>query len=327
MGYRPTACIVATVGLVTISVVFLIYRRRQRQHGKILPSNPNWEHIGTVKEMALYPIQSAGSLVIPKAKCEKFGISVHGIRDRSFVLLNESDEPAFSGTFPSMLAITTEILNESSLVIHAPNREALSLDLYHVTEDKPILEKKRNGFTMRLIECDPIHHKWFSNLILQRDIGLKLYIALEPEIELNMFGKDKSDFNAIMIMNDKSVNDLNSRLAHTTKVHHLQFRGNLLLNCGDNVKPYDEDNWQWLKIGDTEEACIFQYKAPCVRCISPNVDIHTCKHNPHFEPLKTLKSYRLVHNSKEPTMGAYYTIFKEGSIEQNDNVYAIVANK
>lgn len=92
-----------------------------------------------------------------------------------------------------------------------------------------------------------------------------------------------------MLMNNKSVSDLNDRLGNSKQVHHLQFRGNILVNTFDTVKPYDEDMWSWLKIGDTAESCLLRYSFPCLRCISPNVDIRTCKHSPHFEPLKTLK--------------------------------------
>ncbi|XP_013100391.2 mitochondrial amidoxime reducing component 2 [Stomoxys calcitrans] len=327
MGYRLAVGFIATIGLATISVSYVVYRRRQKSRGKKLSNNPKWKQVGTVKEISMYPLQSGTPLIIPNAKCDSFGISIRGLRDRCLVLLNAQDEAAFSGTYPSMLAISTEIEDECSLVVRAPGKEPLSLNLSRIAEGKPIKEKQRNGFTMRLIECDEIHHEWFSIVILQRTRGLKLFIVLEPNIQPDIWGDDKSDFNPIMVMNNKSVSDLNQRLVLTPKVHHLQFRGNLLLECNDNVKPYDEDNWSWLKIGDTAKACVLQYRGPCLRCISPNVDIKTCKHSPHFEPLKTLKSYRLVHNSKEPTMGAYYNINREGFIKHNDPVYAIVASK
>lgn len=94
-----------------------------------------------------------------------------------------------------------------------------------------------------------------------------------------------------MVMNQISVNDLNARLSPENKVHHLQFRGNVLIKPHNNIKPYDEDNWSWLRFGEEKANgmnCILRYKAPCLRCILPNVNINTCKRNSNFEPLKTL---------------------------------------
>lgn len=94
-------------------------------------------------------------------------------------------------------------------------------------------------------------------------------------------------------MNSKSVKDLNQRLSKENQAHHLQFRGNLLIDCVSSIEAYAENNWKWLKFGgdDTDGIgnCILQYKAPCLRCILTNVNIETCKRNPNFEPLKTLK--------------------------------------
>lgn len=96
-----------------------------------------------------------------------------------------------------------------------------------------------------------------------------------------------------MVMHDKSVADLNQRLVEENKIHHLQFRGNILINSLENVKPYAEDNWKWLRFGEenenSEECCILRYQAPCLRCILPNIDIKTCQRNRNFEPLRTLK--------------------------------------
>ena len=93
-------------------------------------------------------------------------------------------------------------------------------------------------------------------------------------------------------MSNKSVKDLNQRLSEQDQAHHLQFRGNLLIDCATNIEPYAENNWKWLKIGgDDKDAgnCMLQYRAPCLRCILTNVDIDTCERNPNYEPLKTLK--------------------------------------
>ncbi|XP_073836925.1 mitochondrial amidoxime reducing component 2-like [Musca autumnalis] len=325
MGIIEKVVAFTLVAVSSASVAFVVYRKNRAAKRK-LPCAPEWKQIGTVGEISLYPLRSAAALVVEEAKCTEYGLQLNGVRDRFMVLQNQHGQLIYSGTFPAMRSITTEINHSDIIVIRAPGKKPLTLNVNSVRKGKPTIAKKCKGFAMQLIECDVEHHKWFSDVLLQRTDGLKLYICMTPKLMSNIFGEDKSEFNPIMVINNKSIDDLNKRLSNSEIVHHLQFRGNLLLNCNDDTEAYDEDNWVWLKIGDNNEnVCILSYRAPCLRCISPNINIHTCKRSRNFEPLKTLRSYRLIHNSREPTMGAYYNVYQQGKIHINDPVYAIVS--
>lgn len=59
------------------------------------------------------------------------------------------------------------------------------------------------------------------------------------------------------LINDASVEELNSRLKDC-KITHRNFRPNFVL---DGAKPYDEDNWKFVKIGDN----VFEVIKPCTR--------------------------------------------------------------
>lgn len=66
-----------------------------------------------------------------------------------------------------------------------------------------------------------------------------------------------SDLAAYMLMATKSVDALNEKL--DAPVPALQFRPNILVST---QKPFEEDNWEWIKIG--EKAVIRNVK-PCAR--------------------------------------------------------------
>jgi uncharacterized protein YcbX len=91
--------------------------------------------------------------------------------------------------------------------------------------------------------------------------------------------------------------------AHFTPLH---FRPNLTV---DGAKPYDEDNWDWIRIG---EKAIFRNFRPCTRwdynkveykilsiasfnlteyfrCAMTTIDPDTGIKDPKYEPIKTLR--------------------------------------
>lgn len=87
------------------------------------------------------------------------------------------------------------------------------------------------------------------------------------------------------LVNEASVDDLNTRLKEPIKAR--QFRNNFVIK---GAKPYDEDNWEWIKIGES----VFRNTMPCTRCLLTTIDPDTGVMNKRRDPLDTLKTY--VHN-------------------------------
>ena len=82
------------------------------------------------------------------------------------------------------------------------------------------------------------------------------------------------------LMNEASVNDLNERLEEP--VTSQQFRLNFLVK---GCNPFEEDNWEWVKIGQV----IFQNIRPCNRCKLTTINPETGIKHPKMEPLVTLR--------------------------------------
>lgn len=83
-------------------------------------------------------------------------------------------------------------------------------------------------------------------------------------------------------MNKSSIDDLNGKLDQ--KVSERNFRPNILID-GDNIPPYDEDKWDWMKIGDV----VFRHVKPCTRCHLTTINPENGVRDKGEEPLKTLK--------------------------------------
>lgn len=96
---------------------------------------------------------------------------------------------------------------------------------------------------------------------------------------------DESSFSLI---GEASVADLNNRLEEP--VTPQNFRMNF---CVKGAKAYEEDNWDWVKVGQV----IFRNLRPCTRCIFTTVNPETGQKNPKVEPLKTLKGYDIKKQS------------------------------
>ncbi|XP_037824762.1 mitochondrial amidoxime reducing component 2-like [Lucilia sericata] len=306
-----------------IGLTYITYYNNRRKRLLQPPKNAKWQLIGTVEEIAMYPVKSGAALLLQQVQCKVDGLYIDELKDRCLVLCDETGHFIYAGTYPKMLSINTEVRPNNTLVIKAPGMETLNLNLDEL-KTKQITVKYVKANKCHLVEGEPEHHKWFSKVILNKSVGLKLFLNINNESKYNL---DKTMFIPVMVMHNKSVTDLNQRLTTKNHVHHLQFRGNVLINSLNNIKSYAEDNWKWLRFGEENVAdnCILRYEAPCLRCILTNIDINTCKRNPSFEPLKTLKEYRLIHDSKEPTLGAYYKVFQEGNFKIKDPVYAIIS--
>ena len=100
------------------------------------------------------------------------------------------------------------------------------------------------------------------------------------------------DAYPLHILNLASVHDLASKLAPGAPPLSIKnFRPNIIITGG---KPYAEDDWRRIKIGNAE------YDVSCrtTRCLMPNVDQSTGKKN-RSEPNRTLMEHRRIDKGDE----------------------------
>ncbi|XP_037804272.1 mitochondrial amidoxime-reducing component 1-like [Penaeus monodon] len=129
-----------------------------------------------------------------------------------------------------------------------------------------------------------------------------------------------------MVASQSSLDDLNGRLAEPVSMGW--FRPNVVVR---GARPFDEDDWAFLKIGDV----VLRRVKPCERCLLTTIDPSTGRRSPRKEPLNTLQQYRTPKHpprlakiwSKKPVFGVNMTTDTEGAVSVGDRVMIARASK
>ncbi|XP_055845848.1 mitochondrial amidoxime reducing component 2-like [Episyrphus balteatus] len=321
------------VGVSVLSALSYFYYKRSKK--EVIPTK--WKKVGIIDKLYFIPIKSCGPIELDEAVCENLGVRKDDIKDRALMVIEENGQVITARTYPQMFKIIPKILSRSELLLTAPGMEDLRFDYstLDTSSKTSYIKGFLYGFYADVLECGEVYNKWFSEYILGKPEGLRLVyypheIATRP---IGRFYKEGiytkqdtgtfQDMSSYHLINNVSVDDLNTRLNPTDKVPLLQFRANFYIkNTG---QAYDEDHWQWVKIGNE---VVFRNIGPCYRCIVPNVNPYTSERHPNGEPLKTLKKYRVIPGSKfdSPGMGIQLGLRVGGNVKQGDSVYAQISS-
>lgn len=128
-----------------------------------------------------------------------------------------------------------------------------------------------------------------------------------------------------MLTTEASVSELNHRLNalddDKCQISTRNFRPNISV---DGAKPFEEDLWLHVKIGEVTFACF----KPCTRCVLTTIDPDKGSFLKNMQPLRLLKSYRLVPegplrdvHQDHPIFGVNMIIKNEGRIHVGDKVF------
>lgn len=90
-----------------------------------------------------------------------------------------------------------------------------------------------------------------------------------------------SDETSFSMQNLSSIDELNSRLENP--VSERNFRMNFSVK---GAKAFEEDTWDWVKVGNV----VFRNIMPCRRCLLTTIDPQTGNKSPIIEPIKTLRT-------------------------------------
>lgn len=121
-----------------------------------------------------------------------------------------------------------------------------------------------------------------------------------------------------LLVNQSSIDDLNSRLDRSSQVSYRNFRPNILVQAGN---AFDEDDWTAIRLGQVS----FNNVKPCTRCTLTTVIPGKGVKNENGEPLRTLRQYRVKSELKHlyedtPLFGVNLVAYNEGDIKLGDEV-------
>ncbi|KAK9885147.1 hypothetical protein WA026_010658 [Henosepilachna vigintioctopunctata] len=317
---RQTSILTLLVTFVSACGAYYFFKKR---NSKRPPKK--WRKLGYVKSLYIYPLKSGSYLDIQKVECGKFGFSLPAIenmyqlRDRSFMVYSEAHmEGKWIGIYNKMVLIALSSKDQNHVLLEAPEKYALCVEVptQNNSNVKTIRFQSWSKDDVPIIDCGDEASKWLSQFLLQKDSGLRLGFHDKPFYNgLKMRKGLYENFGPVMLMNYKTMTDLNAKLEE--KVTDAYFRPNIVLD-GPDLEPFEEDNCVWLKIGNVVARNFFD----CVRCIAITVNPKTGLRDKTREPLKELSKYRMSNGPRKgPKMGVYLEVINPGTISVLDEVY------
>lgn len=282
-----------------------------------------WRRVGELSDLIYYPIKSCGPIRPNQLECTTLGLNDNGLRDRTFMIVTPDNKFITARSHPKLVLIQPRAV-DGKMVLSAPSMPDITIDYMNIKKNNPIGTVVW-GDTVETLNCGDEVEKWISRYVLGAETGLRLvfYYNTQPTRKVpeknRIFPTTNEDKGALhdetsfMLMNEKSLEDLNSKLENSVPV--TQFRPNFFVR---GPEAFDEDNWKWVRIGNV----VFKYCQPCTRCIFTNINPNTAERNPDHQPLKTLKAYRKFEEFGEsPVMGVHLGVKVPGLITKGDPVY------
>ncbi|KAL1509050.1 hypothetical protein ABEB36_003851 [Hypothenemus hampei] len=310
----------------------------QKKKKEIIPWS--WEEVGHLTKLNLFPLKSGHRIELKKAQCTEFGLrqteddeSIYQLRDRCLVVYSETDnEFRTARTYPKMVLIDVSVHDDQHLAVDAPTMRTLYVKIPNKSDSKESFIRLHQGEEIYAIDCGDEAASWFSRYILQKDSGLRLgFHDASRKRDIRKTHKTLLDYythlsnsstglyadlSAVLLVNHASVRDLNKRIGNSS-VTVDNFRPNVVID-GSKLKPYAEDEWDWIKIGDV----VLKNVKECTRCIMTTVNPENATRSSDREPLKTLETYRMSNGpNRLPTMGINCEVKMGGVIKLGDPVY------
>ncbi|KAJ8713939.1 hypothetical protein PYW08_007559 [Mythimna loreyi] len=298
---------------------YLAYRLSQDKPTK-LPET--WEKVGVLKTINVFPIKSCAPVVLDTVELTYLGCRDGWLRDRVLMVVDEKRNFISARGYPELLQVFPTVRNSVLTLSHA-NMEPVHVNLAEVVA----LHKPETA----IVWGDPV-----TVLIGRTSTGYRLvYYSAEHCRKLRssankIYKFTKNDTGALPdetsfnIVNEASIDDLNTRLPSDSQVSQRNFRPNFVMT---GAQPYDEDKWKFLKIGEN----VFEIIKPCFRCVLTTIDPETGVRNSKTEPLTELRKYRQAEHDEErktcgtsPRMGLQMALRSGpgGKISLNDPIYA-----
>lgn len=304
---------------------------------------PKWKKVGQIQELYFYPLKSGRGKSITECNFTNYGISVRDegkltLRDRMFLVYNEETYKFQTGRhYPTMILVSLSAVDEFKVKMEAVGMPSVIFSL-------PSDSKKRTeaieckmwwGEPTKCIDCGAEAAEWLSRFLTGTNSGVRLAYTLMDkrsiqadcwkkyaEVYKTIRDEDMglfSDLSSYMLMTTQSLNALNEKLE--SPVPAIQFRPNILV---DTEKPFAEDDWEWIKIG---ERAVIRNVKPCTRCKMIKIN-HNTGVPDKDEPLKTLQSFReltdperVALEGNSPQMGIYCGLYVTGTVKVGDDVF------
>lgn len=229
-----------------------------------------WKKVGRIVDLNFFPVKSCAPIKKQTVTCHEIGVKDDEFFDRCFIV-SGNNRQVTARTYPKMVLIRPKIVG-NILTLSAPEKNDLVIDLDEL-KHKKISAKVQCWTSTKVsgIDVGDDAAEWISEYLVGKKESCRLLYYPYSYATKGKEDRDKiykaflpsdagtyHDVTSYMIMNQASIDDMNTRLDHVVKP--LQFRPNFVVEGPD---AYDEDSWKWVRIGDV----IFRAIRPCTRWV------------------------------------------------------------
>lgn len=232
-----------------------------------------------LSELIYYPIKSCRGHEVDAANVERMGLE----HDRRMMVVTPEGGFLTQREHPKLALVTPSISGEK-LTLSAPNIDSLTINIQKSGSTRLVdIWRSKN---VQAVDQGDEAAEWFSDWL---ETPVQLVHFAEGYIRKvsakHAVNEDDhtgfADGYPILLASEESLADLNSRLVESIPMN--RFRPNVVVK---GCKPFEEDSWSRIRIGEIEMAVV----KPCARCVVTTIDKETLEKSK--EPLKTLASYR-----------------------------------
>jgi uncharacterized protein YcbX len=234
-----------------------------------------------VSGLAIYPVKSLRQVPVQTSTIDLCGLQ----HDRRWMVVDANGRMLTQRKI-SRMCLIQPALDEQSLSLQAPDMQDLQ-----VSREPGELECNvtvwKDSCTAR--DCGDEAARWLSDFL---KVECRLVYFPDDEVRKpdQQYAQEGdrtafSDGFPVLLISQSSLDDLNSHIPASTNgpVPMERFRPNIVVS---GCKPYAEDGWRLLKIGELTLRIV----KPCSRCVIPSIDIATAERGD--EPTRTLLKYR-----------------------------------
>ena len=224
-----------------------------------------------------YPVKSLPGIARQSAVVNPRGLGL----DRRYMLVDSDNRFLTQRSLPQLTQFNVAIGDELTFSLKGSKQSISVLN-------KPVGSKLNVSIwqdSSSAVEVNSELSNWFSEQLGQ---PVKLVFMQDNDVrnldtEYSQPGDQVgfADGYPILITTECSLNELNKRLKHPILMD--RFRANIVL---DGDKPFAEDDWQEMTIGDV----VLRVAKPCARCQVITTDQRTGERYP--EPLTALSEFR-----------------------------------
>lgn len=309
---KQALLVAAGIGTVVVGATGAYYVKKR------IDNTPpkQWRRVGEINEIYVYPIKSCAPIRMSRVNCVDLGPKRNLLRDRIFMVVNADAKWVTARQKPKMVLIQPQFDDGyQNMTLSAPGMDDITIQVGQLFE-RDSAKATVWGETVLTVDCGDEVAAWLSTYLLDKAEGYRLKFYPLDKTSRKRNGEETGslhDETSYMLFNTATVEDLNTRLER--KVTVLQFRPNFVVK---GPPAYAEDDWRWVKIGNT----VFKYVKPCTRCVFTNIDPEKGTSSADGQPLKTLKSYRKMPEwGESPLFGIHLGVRNPGEVSLGDPVY------